>query len=294
MTKVAVLINVFLERMEEFKTQIDNLFDKDIEFDIFIYTYKRYAKYVSWFPNVKSVKYVEDDINAMKQQDNIRKISKVSSPSNIFQYFNLKRCFDMMETYRIINNISYDYVYKIRTLSETSQFLKSDLTKRFWLPDKIDDNTLYSKSDQFYVGSFNSMKKVSLMCDHIFSMYFGINTNHEYWPLNFNTIMESDMDSVRFDMLVYPDIISQKALNDFSDSGPHQKDPLIIKETLKNEIREKITQLNEYKHKKGNKVVTGPGGMKKRTFRAEKSFAHYVSSICNLVVKELPDIRKGG
>lgn len=291
MKKVAILISVFLERMDEFRTQIDNFFEDDVDYDVFIFTYKRFAKYVDWFPNVKKYGFVEDNPEAMKKE---KEIQKMKEPSNIFQYFNLKICFKMIEDYMEETNTKYDYIYRIRTRSKTSPFVKTDLTKPFWVPNNLDDDTIYSKSDQFYVGTYNSMKKISCMCDLIFSDYYGIQKNQEYWPLNFNTIMKSDMDSVRFDMLVYPNIISQKALDDFSDSGPHQKDPTINKETLKNEIIQKIDELNKYVPKNGDKFVTAPSGMKKRNFRAEKTFAYYVSSVCNLVVKELPNIRKGG
>lgn len=295
MTRVAILVAVFLTRMEDFKKLLDNLFeDKNIEYDVFIYTYKRYEKYISYFKNVRIVRYIEDNEECVKRENKIRTLSQ---PSNIFQYYNLQICFKMMEKYMVNNNITFDFIYRIRPNSDTTQYIKPDMSIPLFLPKISEDDVLYAKSDQYYVGSYNAMKKVVNMCDYIMDNYYGVDKQNQYWEINYETISKSDMNTIRFDMLVYPSIININDIESFTRAKRINGDitPYInSKNKLRTAIRKNLKQLKKYKYTKGDKLVTSSSGSKNRAFRAEKSFVHYVTSICNLIIKELPNIRWGG
>lgn len=309
--KVAVLIGSLLECTDMFIIQLQNMFSKGVDFELFIYTNKRYkdqVKIYQQYATVRAVKYIEDDPNELANQLNIKKLK---DPSNIFQYFNLKKCFELAEAsgikydiyYRIRPDIWKIDRYRIRYKNKWLWTMKRSNTEPFWTPDyQLSDHELYAKSDQFYMGTYNAMKKVSHMADYIFTHFHNIN-DFEYMPLNYDIISKSDMNSVRFDMLNYPsNLISQKCLDLYVEAKPGDFDVIEIdsdwqkyialKNILKEEIKKNLDELQEIKEI--TKTVTSKSGSINRGFRAEKSFAYYVSSICNLIVRELPNIRNGG
>lgn len=317
--KIAILIGSHLEYIDKIYNLLNNLLIDNLDYDTFIYTNKRYQKYIKYFKNVKNVKFVEDNQNDVKEE---LKIKNLKQSSNIFQYFNLKRCFSILEEYSSENNIKYDCIIRLRpdickpTYKLFSQdrkkylwTMKTDVNLPFWVPKIIEDNVVYAKTDQFYMGNYNTMKKISKLYDYIFK-YYGIEENNKYWKLNYENISKSDMNSVRFDMLVYPNIINKEAIDAFTYSGKtvgltfndfytlelndKWKKYYELKNILKNDISNKLSILKKYEYKEGDILVTGNCGSKMRNFRAEKFFAFYTTSIQNLIVKNFEYIRNSG
>ena len=315
--KIAILIGSHLEYVDEISNLLNNLLINSLEYDTFIYTNKKYQNYIKYFKNVKGFKFVEDNQNDIKEE---LKIKKLKQPSNIFQYFNLKRCFSILEKYSSENNIKYDCIIRIRpdickpTYKLFSQdrkkyiwTMKTEIDRPFWVPKVIDENVIYAKTDQFYMGNYDTMKKISKLYDYIFE-YYGVEKNNKYWKLNYENISKSDMNAVRFDMLVYPNIINIKAIDTFTYSGKalsfddfstlelnyKWEKYYELKNILKNDILNNLSILKKYEYKEGDMLVTGKCGSKMRNFRAEKFFVFYITSIQNLIVKDFKYIRNSG
>ena len=317
--KIAILIGSHLEYIDEASNLLNNLLIENLNYHTFIYTNKRYEKNIKYFKNVKNFAFVEDNENDIKEE---LKIKNLKEPSNIFQYFNLKKCFSILEKYSLENNIKYDCIIRLRpdifkpTYKLFSQdkkkylwTMKTEINRPFWVPRIVEDNVVYAKTDQFYMGNYDTMKKISRLYDYIFE-YYGVEENNKYWKLNYENISKSDMNSVRFDMLVYPNIINKEAIDAFTYSGKAAgltfndfstlelndkwKKYYELKNILKNDISNKLSILKKYEYKEGDILVTGNCGSKMRNFRAEKFFAFYTTSIKNLIVKDFKYIRNSG
>ena len=317
--KIAILIGSHIEQIDIISTLLNNLIINNHEYDTFIYTNKRYEDKIKFFKNVKGIGFVEDKHEDINEEN---KIKSLKSPSNIFQYFNLKKCFSLLEKYSNENNIKYDCIIRIRpdickptyklyspNKENFTWTMKTDINKPFWVPNMIEENVVYAKTDQFYMGNYDTMKKISKLYDYIFQ-YYGVKKNTEYWKLNYETISKSDMNSVRFDMLVYPSIVNKDAINSFTDSGKlvgltfddfsslninnKWKKYYELKDNLKNDIINKLDLLNNYEYKPGDNIITGKCGSISRPFRAEKFFCYYATSIQNLIVKDFLYIRNSG
>ena len=88
--KIAILIGSHLEYIDEASNLLNNLLIENLNYHTFIYTNKRYEKNIKYFKNVKNFAFVEDNENDIKEE---LKIKNLKEPSNIFQYFNLKKMF---------------------------------------------------------------------------------------------------------------------------------------------------------------------------------------------------------
>jgi hypothetical protein len=317
--KIAILIGNQIEEIDMISNLLNNLLIDNLDYDTFIYTNKRYKDKIKFFKNVKCIDFVEDNHEDINEE---LKIKNLELPSNIFQYFKLKKCFSLLEKYSNKNNIKYDCIIRIRSDICKSAYklyssnkekycwtMKTEMNRPFWVPNIIEENVVYAKTDQFYMGNYDTMKKISNLYDYIFK-YYGVKKNTEYWKLNYETISKSDMNSVRFDMLVYPSIINKDAINSFTDSGKlagltfddfsslnkndKWKRCYELKDNLKNDIINKLHFLNDYEYKSGDNIITGNCGSIHRPFRAEKFFCYYATSIQNLFIKEFLYIRNSG
>ena len=308
--KIAVLICSHFECMDKFNIQLKTLFKPGVEYDFYIYTNKRYAPEVATLPNVKSVQYIEDNPETLALETHIKTIHGCS---NIFQYYNLQKCFALLEK----SGNTYDFVYRIRPdiWKDTYKLqykgrvlwaMKRDMTEPFWTPETVDgipDNTIYAKTDQFYVGNMATMRKVCNLADFLETFYFGAN-DAMYLPLDYKILAQCDMNSCRFDMLNYPaEFISKQALTRFAKAKPgdwditDMSDPewrayIAEKDVLKKEIQDNLPMLIQVTNPQ--KLVNSGDGSFGRFFRGEKSFAHYVTSVCHIIIKELPNIRNCG
>ena len=176
--KIAILIGSHIENIDIIKKLLNNLLMNNLDYDTFIYTNKRYENKIKFFKNVKSIGFVEDNQYDINEE---LKIKKLESPSNIFQYFNLKKCFSLLETYSNANNIKYDCIIRIRPdiCKNTYKLyspdknnycwtMKTDINLPFWVPNMIEENVVYAKTDQFYMGNYSTMKKISTLMKKLF------------------------------------------------------------------------------------------------------------------------------
>ena len=109
--KIAILIGNHIEDIDMISNLLNNLLIDNLDYDTFIYTNKRYEDKIKFFKNVKYIGFVEDNHEDINEE---LKIKNLESPSNIFQYFNLKKCFSLLEKYSNKNNIKYDCIIRIR------------------------------------------------------------------------------------------------------------------------------------------------------------------------------------
>lgn len=316
MTKLAVLIiGEFTMNIYE-QQQINNLFtfseNEKLFFDVFILTYKKYNEYIQRIPNVRICKFIEDNQEWINEEN---KISKMNNP-HIYQFYKLKIVFELMENYKNNNNLYYDAVYKIRIdvykpnyrgvcshCNQLAWYIKIDPSEPFYVPENIAKDEIFVKTDQYFIGTFDTIKKVSKFYDYIYTDFFDDN---KYFKLNYDALIKSDMNTIRYDTFVYPNIIDQSSIDNFTYAPCPELHKINVNEnttylnminsknSLKNNIKNKLCELKKYKFKHGDILLTGKGGMKSLRFRPEKCFALYLNAYCNLITKEIPNIRNTG
>jgi hypothetical protein len=314
MKKIAVLIFGPFTMNDYEQQQINNLFtySEKIGFDVFILTYRIYSDYIKRIPNVRVCKFIEDNQEWINEENKIKKMNNTS----IFQFYKLKIIFDLMENYKNENNLYYDAVYKIRVdiykpnyrgickhCNQPAWFIKIDPYEPFYIPENINDNEIFVKTDQFFIGTFKTIKKVSMFYDYIYKEFFD---DHKYFDLDYDALIKSDMNTIRYDTFVYPNIIDQSCIDMFTYAPCPELHKINMNENttyltminskniLKNNIKNKLDELKKYKFKHGDVLLTGKGGMKTWQFRPEKCFALYLNAYCHLITKEIPNIRNGG
>ena len=145
-----------------------------------------------------------------------------------------------MSGYDIIVKTRTDLVHNIDTLKG---FLKNKV---------IEKDTLYIFKDWLWYGEPKTILKTDLYEDIIFY----IHRDMEYLKLNYDTILKSDLDSIRFHWLNYP----KQYINDW--------------DTFKEDVKKNLHQLNKIRSDrrdyKGTEIFTQK--MYTNSFPSEKVF----------------------
>ena len=179
--KLAVLFGCQLEGGYD---NFFKLFDKQFpdDYDIFIYTNKSCNQYLKYFKSdrIKVCKYVEDDISIQNIENQLEQ--EVRKNQRIFQWLKLKKCYELMEQYQKDNNITYDYVYKLR-MPKNRKSLKTP----FNLPQNIQKDEIYCVSDMYFIGQNKTMDKVCRLYDYLYDMLYGYENNQKYWKTPCNS-----------------------------------------------------------------------------------------------------------
>ena len=247
--KIAFLIGSQLRYLEQnMKIFSNNLIN--CEYDVFVYTNKKYEPWIKYIKNLRAVKYVEDNEDDIAVE---KKISLVKKDCNIYQWFKLKNCFELLEKYRTKNNINYDIICKLRTdysYTNPINFTRNAITKH-----------LYMESDRYFYGNYETMKIACNFYDMIYERYYGKGKQRMYYDINYEGILKSDTTAGNFALFNYPQKIVDNAKNPYS---------------LKKSILQNLQILKNYKYCEGDQLCTAiPKG---RNFRTEKNFYHYILS----------------
>jgi len=236
--KVAILIPGKLREIHNVKRLYEDC-------DVFIHSDEKYLKDVQYntsreYPNRWSRWYFE----SFKGEDEIRYKRYLENFSSnmhrIVQWFRYTKLLKKnLSGYDVIVRTRTDLVHDIDTLKG---FLKDKV---------IEKDTLYIFKDWLWYGEPKTMFKTDLYEDIIFY----IHRDNEYLKLDYDTILKSDLDSVRFHWLNYP----KQYINNW--------------ENFKEDIKKNLDQLNDIeKAKEGiftKKIYTNP-------FPSEKIFTMHL------------------
>ena len=234
--KVAVLIPGELRDVHNVK----NLYE---DCDVFIHSDKKYLDDVRYKMNrAYPIRWSFESFEGDDERRYEKYIENFSyNMHRIVQWYRYTKLLEKnLSGYDIIVKTRTDLVHNIDTLKV---FLKNKV---------IEKDTLYIFKDWLWYGEPKTILKTDLYEDIIFY----IHRDMEYLKLNYDTILKSDLDSIRFHWLNYP----KQYINDW--------------DTFKEDVKKNLHQLNKIRSDrrdyKGTEIFTQK--MYTNSFPSEKVF----------------------
>lgn len=234
------------------------------KYDVYVVTYKRYAKMVPYLGNVKNVTYMEDLPYESAKERVLQRLN--STNSSFLQFQKLLIAFENMNQVEEAEGFKYDRVLKTRT-----EMLYSPDFKWESLFNLFDEDHLYMYTDVMFGAKRDIMETVSQFFIYAMLRYWD---DYKYQSINLDNIEECDLAAGRFDILKFP----KEVINERHDLN-----------TLKNLLIENKIRIDEIN--KTNRydvlVYCGLKDWDSFEFLPEVSLAHYVLDK-GLIVKQFP------
>mmetsp|Transcript_22754 Transcript_22754/g.38044 ORF Transcript_22754/g.38044 Transcript_22754/m.38044 type:complete len:331 (-) Transcript_22754:392-1384(-) len=123
----------------------------------------------------------------------------VSNVNRLIQWARLSQCHSLLEEHVSQQAVQYDVVVKLRT----DEMLHTDRLMDFLSRSQIEENTLYCLTDWGFYGKPKTMRVISQMYTESLRTYVSVQT--EYVPLDYGSLLQSDLMAANFWWLRFPD-----------------------------------------------------------------------------------------